>query len=110
MSSEVILYPNNLNPASSGCLGIKGYILVPPADLEVVRKELVHHQRLTHQEPGCLVFEVTESESEPGRFDVYEVFVDQAAFDAHQARMKSSRWGAVSVHIERHYQILSENF
>ncbi|PJG57573.1 antibiotic biosynthesis monooxygenase, partial [Aeromonas cavernicola] len=53
----------------------------------------------------CLTFAVTQHPLNPCRFDVYEVFVDQAAFQAHQARVKSSRWGAMTGNVERHYTV-----
>ncbi len=48
---------------------------------------------------------VTQDDMNPLKFSVYEEFVDQAAFDLHQARVKSSRWGQVTQNVERHYQI-----
>ncbi|EPR4995117.1 putative quinol monooxygenase, partial [Vibrio navarrensis] len=41
----------------------------------------------------------------PLRFDVYEEFVDKVAFEQHQKRVKASRWGKVTVSVERHYEI-----
>ncbi len=34
-------------------------------------------------EPGCLQFDVLEPEGEEGRVLLYEIYADQAAFDAH---------------------------
>ena len=34
-------------------------------------------------EPGCLRFDVLADQQDPGRFQLYEVYLDQAAFDAH---------------------------
>ncbi|HHC29105.1 MAG TPA: antibiotic biosynthesis monooxygenase, partial [Rhodobacterales bacterium] len=56
-------------------------------------------------EPGCLSFEVTPDPAVEGRWQVAEVFVDQAAFDAHQARAAASDWAAVSAEIPRRYTI-----
>ncbi|WP_338027657.1 hypothetical protein [Aeromonas cavernicola] len=52
-----------------------------------------------------MTFAVTQHPLNPCRFDVYEVFVDQAAFQAHQARVKSSRWGAMTGNVERYYTV-----
>lgn len=85
---------------------LKGFILVPESELDLVKRELGHHKRLTLEEPGCLTFSVTEHSEDPLRFDVYEEFTDQVAFEYHQARVKASRWGQVTVNVERHYEIL----
>jgi quinol monooxygenase YgiN len=86
---------------------LQGFIVVPDSELEVVKSELVTHKRLTLAESGCLIFEVTPEESNPNKFIVYEEFINQSAFDNHQARVKSSKWGDVTKNVERHYQISS---
>jgi len=87
---------------------ISGYVDVPLAELEDFREALALHIELTRQEPGCIVFEVDEDLSHPGRFTVYEAFVDQAAFDLHQERVKASDWAEASKNIERHYTMDEE--
>jgi len=84
---------------------LKGFIIVPPNDLAAVKDELDNHIQLTRAETGCLIFEVTQDQLNPCRFDVYEEFAEQAAFQAHQARVKSSRWGEITVNVERHYTV-----
>jgi len=84
---------------------LQGHIIVADADLEVVKSELSLHTRLTKQETGCLLFSVTVDKNNPNKFDVYEEFVNQAAFDIHQSRVKSSNWGKVTRKVQRHYQI-----
>ncbi|MEM7118280.1 MAG: putative quinol monooxygenase [Chloroflexota bacterium] len=84
---------------------LKGHIIVPENDLAAVEKELVNHIRLTRQEEGCLIFKVTQDPNQPQRFDVYEEFVNQDAFDKHQQRVKSSYWGKVAANVARHYEI-----
>lgn len=84
---------------------LSGYIDVPLDELERVRHALAEHIRLTRLEAGCILFEVTEDEATPGRFTVLERFSDQAAFDAHQARVKASDWGHISRNVSRQYQI-----
>lgn len=37
-------------------VALKGFILVPEKDLELVKHELITHKRLTLEEPGCLTF------------------------------------------------------
>jgi quinol monooxygenase YgiN len=84
---------------------LQGHIIVPDTDLPVVKKELVIHQRLTREEAGCLQFDVFQDSDNANKFNVYEEFVDQQAFNNHQLRVKSSSWGVVTVNVERHYQI-----
>lgn len=85
---------------------LKGFILVPEADLDVVKQELNNHKRLTLQEQGCLVFDVVENADNPLRFDVYEEFLDKVSFEQHQQRVKASYWGEVTRNVERYYEIV----
>lgn len=82
---------------------LTGHITVPPERLAEIRAALPTHIDLTRAEPGCLSFEVTETQ--PGHFDVAERFVDAEAFRAHQERVKTSDWGRISAGIPRDYQI-----
>lgn len=84
---------------------LTGHIDVPLARLEAVRAALPVHIELTRAEPGCLSFDVTEAEHPAGRFHVAEVFTDQMAFDAHQARTKASDWFKVTEGVPRSYEV-----
>ncbi|WP_429104892.1 putative quinol monooxygenase [Aeromonas allosaccharophila] len=84
---------------------LEGFIVVPANDLTAVKNELDNHIQLTRSETGCLIFKVNQDPLNPCRFDVYEEFVDEAAFQAHQARVKSSRWGEITVNVERFYTV-----
>lgn len=84
---------------------LKGFILVPEPELFDIRRALIDHTQLTQQEPGCITFSVKQNTDNPCRFDVYEEFVNKAAFEYHQQRVKSSYWGEVSVNVERFYQV-----
>ena len=64
---------------------------------------LPDHIRLTRTEPGCLVFEVIRSMSDPVRFAVREVFACQADFEAHQTRARAALWGRATKGIPRDY-------
>ena len=88
---------------------LRGYIVVLEADLHLVKSELVKHIALTRAEKGCLTFEVIQSDTNPRQFSVYEEFTDKESFGAHQARVKQSRWGEVTVNVERHYKITEES-
>ena len=70
---------------------------------------MIIHKNLTLKEAGCLTFTVTLDEVNPNKFSVYEEFVNQDAFDYHQARVKLSKWGEVTKNVERHYKISRGN-
>ena len=84
---------------------LAGRIIVPDGDLKGVIDALPTHIDLSRQEKGCLKFEVIQSAEHENIFDVYEEFVDKAAFQCHQERVRDSAWGRISVNAERHYQI-----
>jgi len=84
---------------------LSGYIEVPREDADAINLELPNHIALTQQETGCITFAVTKNLERPYQFDVYEEFIDQAAFEKHQARAKASHWGSVTKSVERFYTI-----
>lgn len=84
---------------------LTGRIIVPDSDLNSVIAALPNHINLSRNEEGCLKFEVTQSAEDKNIFDVYEEFVDDAAFQRHQSRVRNSAWGDVSVNAERHYEV-----
>jgi len=84
---------------------LNGHIDVPQDRLAAVREALPLHIDLTRAEAGCISFEVVEDNATPGRFLVAEVFENQAAFDAHQTRTRSSDWFKVTEGIPRDYTI-----
>lgn len=84
---------------------LQGHIVVPDTELTLIKNELITHRKLTEQEVGCLIFEVTQDSTNVNTFNVYEEFVDQQAFDSHQTRVKKSNWGRVTTNVQRHYQI-----
>ena len=65
------------------------------------------HIQFTRAEPGCLVFEVVRSMSDPVRFAVREIFATKVDFDAHQLRMKDTIWARATQGIPRDY-VLTE--
>jgi len=84
---------------------VQGYILVPATILSDIEQELPVHIKNTRQETGCLTFEVTQNINQTTRFEVYEEFENQQAFDLHQNRVNISRWGELAKDAERHYTI-----
>lgn len=84
---------------------VKGCIIVPQAKLEAIKEALIEHTALTREETGCLVFDVTQRTDDPLVFDLYEEFVDDAAFSAHQARAKLTRWADISADVKRDFDV-----
>lgn len=84
---------------------LQGYIVVPVDELAGILEALKTHIELTRAEPGCLVFDVMQDGDDQCRFDVYEEFVDKAAFETHQQRIADSDWGQVTHNVERHYEV-----
>lgn len=84
---------------------LRGYVIASDEDLPGIIAELPRHIELTLQEDGCLVFEVLQDPNDKFRFNVYEEFIDKAAFEVHQFRVKRSSWWTVSKNLEKHYRI-----
>lgn len=84
---------------------LQGFLEIPEAQLSHVIGALPKHRGLTLSEPGCLVFGVEPDETHHCRYNVYEEFVSQEAFEYHQKRAKESEWGRVTINVERHYQV-----
>ena len=84
---------------------LTGYLVVPAGDRETVNAHLPEHIGLTLAEPGCVSFEVRPDPDHADRFLVNEHFRDNAAFESHQARVKSSDWGRATAHLARKYEI-----
>jgi len=84
---------------------LSGHFLASPADLAAVREALPGHITASQAEPGCLVFQATEDPETPGQFNLYEEFVDRAAFEQHGQRSQSSPWAKASQNIEKFFDI-----
>lgn len=86
-------------------VGLKGLLVCANSDeAAVVLHHLPRHIELTNAEAGCLRFDV-ESTNDPLVWDVSERFVNQEAFDAHQARVRASEWGRATSGIARDYVV-----
>jgi quinol monooxygenase YgiN len=47
------------------------------------RERIIELVRQVRREPGCATFTAYEARDTPGRFYLYEIYTDAAAFDAH---------------------------
>lgn len=90
---------------SAAKIYLDGYLDIPVDRYGDVMTALPVHIELTLAEPGCLKFEVVESTEIAGRLLVSEIFVDQAAFEAHQTRNRASDWFRITAGIERHFEV-----
>lgn len=91
--------------ALSGNVVLEGYIDVPSDRLAQVTEALTEHIALTQAEAGCRYFSVLGDQSKVGRFNVFEIFEDRAAFEKHQKRAAGSPWALVTNGIDRHYVV-----
>lgn len=67
------------------------YVIIAPIQIKEGAKEefiealLPNAQAAANTEPGCLRFDVIQDAGDPNRLWVYEIYVDEDAFHAHQA-------------------------
>lgn len=55
-----------------------------PGSLEAFMEAMrINAAASVRDEPGCLVFDVLRDRSDPERVWLYEVYIDEAAFEAH---------------------------
>lgn len=88
-----------------GQVRVSGRLICGSArDVAIIRANLPAPMRLTRAEPGCLSFEVQQSD-DPLIWCVNECFADQAAFEGHQARTRASEWWGATCHIRREYVV-----
>lgn len=96
------------DPGQGARIRLSGRLLcASPAEAGIVRAHLPEHVRLTRAEPGCLAFEVCETE-DPLIWRVEERFATRPAFEAHQARTRASAWGTATAAIRRDYRLWEE--
>lgn len=73
-------------------------------DVETVQRHLPAHIRLTRAEPGCVSFEVSQSD-DPLIWNVEECFRDKQAFEFHQHRTRASTWWTATSEIPRQFEV-----
>ena len=89
----------------TGAVRLSGFLrCASMEDVEIVKRHLPDHLRLTRAEPGCLSFKVSQTD-DPLVWRVEELFVDHAAFDFHQQRTRTSEWFTATSTIARNYNI-----
>ena len=73
-------------------------------EADTVRTQRPEHLRLTLAEPGCLTFDIADTD-DPLIFEVMEAFRDAPSFAAHQARTRDSAWFAATRSILRDFRV-----
>ena len=68
------------------------HVHVLPGDLEAFLAETRRNSRASLQEPGVRRFDVLQDEGDPAHVVLNEVYVDQAAADAHKQTDHYARW------------------
>jgi (4S)-4-hydroxy-5-phosphonooxypentane-2,3-dione isomerase len=74
------------------------YIIIAPIQIKEGYKEEFIEAMLgdargsVNDEPGCLRFDVIQDAGDPNRIWLYEVYVDEAAFEAHQQMPHYIKW------------------
>ena len=87
-----------------GQIALSGHIYCADAQqLKIVLDHLPEHVALSRAEPGCLYFAIDQT-VDPMIWQIEELFADQAALDAHNARMATSTWPQVSKALKREIQ------
>ena len=79
-------------------------ICMTEAEADVVRLHLPEHIALTRAEPGCLTFDIAETD-DPMVWEVMEAFRDRPSFEAHQTRNRASAWFAATRGILRDFRM-----
>ncbi|MFN4153439.1 MAG: putative quinol monooxygenase [Paracoccaceae bacterium] len=84
---------------------LKGHLICMTAEEALtVQLHLPEHIRLSQAEPGCLSFEVSQTD-DPLIWEVREAFRTRADFDAHQTRTRDSDWFNATRHILRDFWV-----
>jgi quinol monooxygenase YgiN len=84
---------------------LRGHLICQNSEeAAAVRWNLPQHIALSRASPGCLTFEVTQTD-DPLVFEVMESFRTREDFEAHQARTRSSPWFEATRQILRDYRV-----
>jgi quinol monooxygenase YgiN len=88
-----------------GAVRLSGFLRCSSiGDIDLVKQYLPDHLRLTRAEPGCISFDVSQTD-DALVWRVEELFVDRTAFDFHQQRTRASAWFAATSTIPRDYNV-----
>jgi quinol monooxygenase YgiN len=91
----------------TGNVRLTGTIRCAADEVKRLRAAIPEHVALSRAEPGCLAFDIRAT-ADPCAYEVSERFVDQPAFEAHQARTRASAWWRETCHMPRDFEITRE--
>lgn len=84
---------------------VAGTVRLPAGGLDAARPAMAAMIAASRAEHGCLAYAYAEDVLEPGLIRVFEVWRDQAAFDAHahsdHLRAWRAAWPALGLHDRR---------
>ncbi|MBA4490018.1 putative quinol monooxygenase [Paracoccus sp. S1E-3] len=84
-----------------GQVALSGLLICADLDqLKIVLDHLRAHIAASRAEPGCLFFDITQSD-DPLIWRVEELYTDEAALAAHKARTKASLWAEKTAALTR---------
>ncbi len=75
---------------------IVGFHEILPEHLPAYLENVKLHARNSASEPGCIRYEVLQDADDPSIICLYEVFENEAAFEAHQAAEHYKWWMELS--------------
>ncbi len=64
-----------------------------PGSEDTVLDALRHMIEPSRAEPGCLLYQPTRDLDDPRVFLIYEIYDDEAAYEAHAASEHAQQWG-----------------
>lgn len=67
-------------------------IVKPECIDDFVAVSITNAKTSLHDEPGCFRFDLMRDRENPHRFQFYEVYRDQAAFNLHEASAHYAAW------------------
>lgn len=84
-------------------------IRIKPENIDAFMEKLAVNAAAARLEPGCLTFQVLVDPADRSRIMLYEVYKDEAAFQAHQATQPFKTYLAEAVPLlaERERQFLT---
>ena len=88
-------------PPKPGQVALSGLLICADLDqLKIVLNHLPDHIAASRAEPGCLFFDISQSD-DPLIWRVEELYTSEDALQAHKARTKASLWAEKTAMLTR---------
>ena len=72
------------------------YIRIKPECLDAFIEATIDNASNSNKEPGCHRFDMYQRKDDPYRFELVEVYEDEAAIEAHRNSEHYARWQSVA--------------